>query len=80
MVSDHKWSGVILQENWQIRQNCQQTQNIPNVGTVLAQRLQRWANIVPILGERLVFIVSDQSVGRVATRTNWIDAISIRNQ
>ena len=34
----------------------QQTRNVhPNVGTMLAHRLRRWPNIVPTLGERLVF-------------------------
>ena len=31
------------------------TRRSPNVGTMLANRLRRWPNIVPALGERLVF-------------------------
>ena len=31
------------------------TRRSANVGTLLAYRLRRWANIIPTLGERLVF-------------------------
>ena len=31
------------------------TKRSPNVGTMLAHRLRHWPNIVPTLGERLVF-------------------------
>ena len=39
------------------------TSPAPNVGTMLGQRLRRWSNIVPTLGERLVF------AGRIQT---WV--------
>ena len=38
-----------------ITPNPANTRHSPNAGTILAYRLRHWANIVPTLGERLVF-------------------------
>ena len=41
------------------------TRRSPNVGTMLDQRRRRWSNIVPTLGERLLFAALDVSAGPV---------------
>ena len=39
------------------------TRRLPNAGAMLVHRLRRWTNIVPALGERLVFPASEHILG-----------------
>ena len=46
----HQYTGIVLDGDYYL------SKHWPNAGTVLGQRLRKWANIVPTLAEHLVLL------------------------